>query len=67
MLDVRADWNGIATRPFDASFYMTNATDQLYIAGGTVVYNALGVNPILYGEPRMFGVKLRYRFGPLVR
>jgi iron complex outermembrane receptor protein len=64
LLDVRADWNDIAGRPVDLAFYMTNATDQVYIAGGTVVYNALGVNPVIYGEPRMWGFQLRYRFGP---
>jgi iron complex outermembrane recepter protein len=64
LLDLRMDWNDVAGRPIDASFFMTNATDQVYIAGGTVVYNALGVNPVIYGEPRMFGFQLRYRFGP---
>jgi iron complex outermembrane receptor protein len=64
LLDVRMDWNDIAGRPLDASFFMTNATNQVYIAGGTVVYDALGVNPVIYGEPRMWGFQLRYRFGP---
>jgi iron complex outermembrane recepter protein len=64
LLDVRMDWNDVAGRPIDASFFMTNATDQVYIAGGTVVYSALGVNPVIYGEPRMWGFQLRYRFGP---
>ncbi len=64
LLDLRMDWNDVAGRPLDASFFMTNATDQVYIAGGTVVYSALGVNPVIYGEPRMFGFQLRYRFGP---
>jgi iron complex outermembrane receptor protein len=64
LLDVRMDWNNVGSRPFDASFFMTNATDQVYVAGGTIVYNALGINPVLYGEPRMWGFQLRYRFGP---
>jgi len=64
LLDVRMDWENVANRPIDASFFMTNATDQVYIAGGTIVYAALGVNPVLYGEPRMWGFQLRYRFGP---
>jgi iron complex outermembrane receptor protein len=64
LLDLRMDWNDVAGRPLDASFFMTNATDQVYIAGGTVVYSALGVNPVIYGEPRMWGFQLRYRFGP---
>ncbi len=67
LLDLRMDWNDIASRPVDASFFMTNATDQVYLVGGTVVYDALGVNPVLYGEPRMWGFQLRYRFGPAAR
>lgn len=64
LLDIRLDWNDIAGRPVDASFFMTNATDQVYLAGGTIVYNALGLNSVLLGEPRMWGFQLRYRFGP---
>jgi iron complex outermembrane receptor protein len=64
LLDLRMDWNDIAGRPVDAAFFMTNATDQVYLVGGTVVYSALGVNPVLYGEPRMWGFQVRYRFGP---
>jgi iron complex outermembrane receptor protein len=64
LVNLRMDWDDVAGRPLDASFFMTNATDQTYIAGGTVVYNALGVNPVIYGEPRMWGFQLRYRFGP---
>ncbi len=64
LLDLRMDWKDIAGRPVDAAFFMTNATDQVYLVGGTVVYDALGVNPVLYGEPRMWGFQLRYRFGP---
>jgi iron complex outermembrane recepter protein len=64
LLDVRVDWNDIAGRPLDLSFFMTNATDQVYLAGGTIVYDALGINSVLYGEPRMWGFQLRYRFGP---
>ena len=64
LLDLRLDWDSIAGRPFDAAFFMTNATDQVYLVGGTVVYDALGVNPVIYGEPRMWGFQLRYRFGP---
>src|SRR5579883_1409026 len=64
ILDLRMDWKNVGGGPLDAAFFMTNATDLLYVAGGTVVYSSLGVNPILYGEPSMWGFQLRYRFGP---
>lgn len=64
LLDLRLDWNDLAGRPVDASFFMTNATDQTYVQGGTIVYDALGLDSVVYGPPRMWGFQLRYRFGP---
>jgi iron complex outermembrane receptor protein len=64
LLDLRVDWNDLAGRPIDASFFMTNATDQTYVQGGTIVYDALGLDSVIYGPPRMWGVQFRYHFGP---
>jgi iron complex outermembrane receptor protein len=47
----------------DAAFFITNATDKTYRVGQ---YNNLvsnGYITSLYGEPRMYGVQLRYHFG----
>jgi iron complex outermembrane receptor protein len=63
-LDVRIDWTNIFGRPFDASFFMTNATDATYITGGIPIYTQLGYDAVGYNEPRMFGFSLKYRFGP---
>lgn len=64
LLNVRVDWRNVADTTLDASFFMTNALDQLYRTSNFAVYNSFGYIQSQYGEPRMFGFQLRYRFGP---
>jgi iron complex outermembrane receptor protein len=63
LLNINADWDDIAEQPIDLSFFMTNATDKLYKVGAFSLYNSLGASGAVYGEPRMFGFQIRYRFG----
>jgi iron complex outermembrane receptor protein len=63
LLNARVEWNHIFQTSLDASFFMTNVTDKAYRVGQ---YNDLVANGYItsfYGEPRMWGVQLRYRFG----
>jgi iron complex outermembrane receptor protein len=63
LLNARLDWNHIFQTTLDASFFMTNVTNKVYRVGQ---YNDLVANGYItsfYGEPRMWGVQLRYRFG----
>jgi iron complex outermembrane receptor protein len=63
LLNARVDWNHIFQSSFDASFFMTNVTNKVYRVGQ---YNDLVANGYItsfYGEPRMWGAQLRYRFG----
>src|SRR4030095_16819383 len=62
LLTLGANWDRIADTPFDLTFFMTNALDKQYIAN-TVDIRSLGFASHTYGEPRMWGVRLRYRFG----
>lgn len=63
LLDIRLGWNGIAGAPVDAALFVTNASNRTYIASAGGVWDALGYVPGIYGEPRMFGMELTYRFG----
>ena len=63
LLNARLDWNGVIRSPLDASFFLTNATDKRYRVGQYSNYYSDGRITSFYGEPRMFGVQLRYRFG----
>ena len=66
-LDVRIDWNEIGGKPLDASLFITNATNKHYVQGRLTTYESLGVVADTWGEPRMIGAQLRYRFGTSAR
>jgi iron complex outermembrane receptor protein len=61
LLNISADWDGIAGKPIDLSFFMTNALDKVYEVGG-YVFPSFGTTTITYGEPRMVGFRVRYSF-----
>ncbi len=61
-LDIRADWTNMFGQPFDAGFFMTNATNNVHVVGAIALSTALGFTSVHYNEPRMFGFSLKYRF-----
>jgi iron complex outermembrane recepter protein len=63
LLNLHLGWNEIMGLPLDLTAFGTNVTDRQYIMGGYPIYRSLGFTSALYGEPRMYGVSLRYRFG----
>jgi iron complex outermembrane recepter protein len=63
LVNARLDWNEILRSSFDASLFVTNATDKIYRIGESSNYYTDGRIASLYGEPRMYGAQLRYRFG----
>ncbi|MDB5394365.1 MAG: TonB-dependent receptor [Rhodospirillales bacterium] len=63
-INLRLDWGGIAGGRFDASLFVTNAADTVCVTRISALYSVFGVAGASYGEPRMFGVQLRYQFGP---
>ncbi|HLG87563.1 MAG TPA: TonB-dependent receptor, partial [Alphaproteobacteria bacterium] len=64
LLNFNVDWNNITGRPIDLSFFMTNATNSVYRIANASAYFQVGFVPVTYGEPQMFGFRLKYRFGP---
>jgi iron complex outermembrane receptor protein len=62
--DLRADWTDMFGRPLDSAFFMTNATDNLYMTGAIPLITTLGIASSAYNQPRMYGFSLKYRFGP---
>jgi iron complex outermembrane receptor protein len=63
LLNMSLDWRNIGRSGVDAGLFVTNATNKLYRISNANVYDGLLYNSTLYGEPRMYGLKLRYRFG----
>jgi len=63
LLNLRMEWNDIMQSRFDASFFISNATNKNYRVGQYSSYESNGYITSFYGEPRMFGAQARYRFG----
>jgi iron complex outermembrane receptor protein len=63
LLNLSADWNGIRGTSFDASLFASNALNKVYVVGGFSFVNSLGFAEERFGEPRFYGLRLRYRFG----
>jgi iron complex outermembrane receptor protein len=62
LLNFNVDWNAIAGRPVDVSFFINNATNKLWETVVPGLYSAVGFESRNLGEPRMFGARLRVRF-----
>lgn len=63
LVNLNFDWAHIVGSPFDLSIFITNATNEKYPVGSGGGWTAFGIGDYLYGEPRMYGARLRYNFG----
>ncbi|MBV9509391.1 MAG: hypothetical protein JO303_03810 [Caulobacteraceae bacterium] len=63
LLNFDATWSNVGGRPIDATFFVTNATNKVYRIGADDSSYNLGTVANIYGEPRMVGGSLKYRFG----
>ena len=62
MLNLNATLADVAQLPVDLSFFMTNVTNE-HVILQINDNQARGFVSATIGEPRMFGFRLRYRFG----
>ena len=65
LLNMSLDWNDVARSGIDVGLFVTNATNKLYRISESNVFQQGGLlyRSSLYGEPRMYGLRLKYRFG----
>lgn len=56
------NWNHVAGLPVDLSLFGTNLADEEYY-GYVPGLGANGLETAVLGQPRMYGLRLRYRFG----
>ncbi|MET0365472.1 MAG: TonB-dependent receptor, partial [Sphingobium sp.] len=63
LLNMNANWNSVAGLPVDLGFFVTNLTKQKYVASVFGGIGAFGYDARALGEPRMYGFRLKYRFG----
>jgi len=62
LLNLNLNWNGVAGTPVDASLFATNVLDEEYTNFVAGVWNSVGFETRYVGQPRMYGVRLRYNF-----
>lgn len=64
LVNASLEWNGVLGSRFDARLFVTNLANKTYrISSAPGLNNSLGYVDSIYGEPRMFGGSVRFRFG----
>ncbi|HMV71325.1 MAG TPA: TonB-dependent receptor [Pseudomonadales bacterium] len=65
LLSATFDWRRINGSGLDLSVFGTNLTNEMYRISNTDLYQAgsTGSWATIYGEPRMYGVRLHYNWG----
>ena len=62
LVNMNFQWNGVYGSDFDVSAFMTNVLDRDYLVGILPTLKTIGVLGGIYGEPRMFGAKVKYHW-----
>jgi iron complex outermembrane receptor protein len=65
LLNLNVSWNSVAGYPIDLSAFASNVTKEHYYSyiPGLGGLTGAGNEFAVLGEPRMYGMRLRYRFG----
>jgi iron complex outermembrane recepter protein len=63
LLNVSLDWRNVANSGFDIGLFGTNLVNKTYRISNANVFDGLLYDATLYGEPRMYGLRLKYSFG----
>lgn len=63
VLNMRLDWTNIAQSRLDIGLYATNILDNEYVIGGYPLFNQIGFDSFILGEPRMYGAQVTFHFG----
>ncbi len=63
LLNANLNWDSIGGGPVDLSLFVTNLANKKYNTGGGGLITGLGIDTLTVGEPRMFGARVKVRFG----
>lgn len=63
VLGARIELANVASSGIDLALFGSNLTNKKYILGGFPLTSSLGFEAAYYGEPRMYGMSARIRFG----
>lgn len=62
LLNASIDWKDIRQSGITAGLFVTNATNNTYRVSNSNVFGSLLTQAVLYGEPRMYGLRVQYQF-----
>jgi iron complex outermembrane receptor protein len=60
LLTLSLDWKQIVGHPIDVQLFCSNALNKTYENGGI---GFIGISEVTYGDPRLYGIRVAYRFG----
>jgi iron complex outermembrane recepter protein len=63
LLNATLDWRNAMQSGLDVSLFATNLLDELYVISNSGAFSSIGGQSRIFGEPRMFGMRLRRQFG----
>jgi iron complex outermembrane receptor protein len=63
LLNLNFNWKSVAGSPIDFAAFVTNVTNEKYRVATAGGLPSTGGEFYLAGEPRMYGMRLRYNFG----
>jgi iron complex outermembrane recepter protein len=63
LLNLNLNWKGVGGSPIDAAVFATNVTNEKYWVAAGGLINTIGAEYLFLGEPRMYGVRLKFNFG----
>lgn len=62
LANARLEWKNVNNSGFSIAGYVKNLTDEKYVVGGFALGAVLGVQSVLPGMPRTYGVEARFEF-----
>jgi iron complex outermembrane receptor protein len=63
LLNLNLNWNSIGGHPVDLALFATNVTGQKYWVAIGSALSTLGGESLVLGTPRMYGMRVKVRFG----
>lgn len=63
IVNFNLNWNNVAGSPIDASAFITNAFNEKYPVFVSNGWQSSGAESLILGQPRMYGVRVRVKFG----
>jgi iron complex outermembrane receptor protein len=63
LVNLNLDWKSIGGLPVDLGVFVTNLTKEEDYLNTANSWASLGFEQVVTNQPRMFGVRVKYRFG----